>query len=65
MRQVLPVARLIHSLESLSTAAEIDRRAEGPRMMLLEVNVGGERGKYGIIPTEVDRFWRRYYVTRR
>ncbi|MEK6535857.1 MAG: YggS family pyridoxal phosphate-dependent enzyme [Actinomycetota bacterium] len=56
VRQVLPVARLIHSLESLSTAAEIDRRAEGPTDVLLEVNVGGEAGKYGIIPTEVDRF---------
>lgn len=56
VRQVLPVARLIHSLDSLSTAAEIDRRAAGPTDVLLEVNVGGEAGKYGIIPTEVDRF---------
>lgn len=56
VRQILPVVRLIHSLDSLSTAAEIDRRADGPTEVLLEVNIGGEEGKYGIIPTEVDRF---------
>ena len=56
VRQVLPVARLIHSVESLSTAAEIDRRAAKPTDVLLEVNIGEEAGKYGIIPCEVDRF---------
>lgn len=60
VRQILPLTRLIQSVYSLSTAREIDRRAEAPddapADVLLEVNVGGEPGKYGIIPTEVDRF---------
>ncbi len=56
VRQVLPLARLIHSVESLSTVREIDRRAATPTEVLLEVNVGEEAGKYGIIPSEVDRF---------
>jgi len=56
VRQILPLSRLIHSLESLSTAREIDRRADAPAEVLLQVNVGGEEAKYGIIPSEVDRF---------
>jgi len=56
VRQILPLTRLIHSVDSLSTAGEIDRRADAPIDALLEVNVGGEAGKYGIIPSEVDRF---------
>ncbi|MDO8736472.1 MAG: YggS family pyridoxal phosphate-dependent enzyme [Thermoleophilia bacterium] len=56
VRQILPLTRMIHSVESLSAAGEIDRRAQAPIDVLLEVNVGGEAGKYGIIPTEVDRF---------
>lgn len=56
VRQILPLVRLIHSVDSLSTAAELDRRAASPAAALLEVNIGGEAGKYGIIPSEVDRF---------
>ncbi len=56
VRQILPLVRLIHSVESLSTVREIDRRAGEPADVLLEVNVSGEAGKYGIIPSEVDRF---------
>jgi len=56
VRQVLPLARLIHSVDSLSIVREIDKRATEPTDVLLEVNIGGETGKYGIIATEVDRF---------
>ncbi len=56
VRQVLPLVRLIHSVETISTVREIDRRAEKATDVLLEVNVGEEAGKYGIIPSEVDRF---------
>ncbi len=54
--QVLPLVRLIHSLDSLSLAGEIDRRARIQANVLLQVNIGQEAGKYGIIPSEVDRF---------
>jgi pyridoxal phosphate enzyme (YggS family) len=55
-KQVLPLVRLIHSVESESVLAQIDRHAEGPTKVLLEVNVAGEESKYGIGPAEVDRF---------
>lgn len=56
VKQVLPLVRLIHSVDSLSVVREIDRRALAPTNVLLEVNIGQEAGKYGIIPSEVDRF---------
>ncbi|MCL6105978.1 MAG: YggS family pyridoxal phosphate-dependent enzyme [Actinobacteria bacterium] len=58
VRQILPLVRLIHSVDSLSAVAEIDLRTNGPTPtnVLLEVNIGQEEGKYGIIPSEVDRF---------
>ncbi|MBE0429122.1 MAG: YggS family pyridoxal phosphate-dependent enzyme [Thermoleophilia bacterium] len=56
VRQVLPVVRMVHSINSISTVAEINRRARQPADVLLQVNIGKEAGKYGIIPSEVDRF---------
>lgn len=56
VRQVLPRVRLIHSVASLSVVREIARRTEEETRVLLEVNVGEEESKYGIIPDEVDRF---------
>jgi len=53
---VLPLVRLIHSVASLSVVEEIERRAAGPRDVLLEVNIGGEQTKSGVAPEEVDRF---------
>jgi len=55
-RLVLPIVRLIHSLDSLSVVEEIERRAAGPREVLLEVNVAGEASKSGVPIAEVDRF---------
>ncbi|GBE57946.1 hypothetical protein BMS3Abin01_00873 [bacterium BMS3Abin01] len=56
VRQVLPRVRLIHSLDSLSVVREIQQRAEIPSNVLLQVNIGEEASKYGIIPGEVNRF---------
>lgn len=56
VRQVLPLVRLIHSVETLSVVREIDRRATAATSVLLQVNVSGEDSKCGIIPVEVDRF---------
>lgn len=56
VRQVLPLVRLIHSVETLSVVKELDQRVESPINVLLQVNIGVEASKYGIIPSEVDRF---------
>jgi pyridoxal phosphate enzyme (YggS family) len=53
VRTVVGLFELIHSVDSLDLAAEIDRRAgeAGVRQkVLLEVNVGGEASKAGVAP---------------
>jgi pyridoxal phosphate enzyme (YggS family) len=56
IRQALPLFELIHSLDSLALAQEINRIAEGeglhPRV-LLEVNVAGEGSKFGFSPDKL------------
>jgi len=57
-RSVIGVFELIHSVDSVELAQEIDRRAEaaGVRQeILLEVNVGGETTKAGFHPDELRR----------
>jgi pyridoxal phosphate enzyme (YggS family) len=55
-KQVLPRVRLIHSLESDSVVEQIERHADGPVRVLLEVNVAGEESKYGVPLAQVDAF---------
>jgi PLP dependent protein len=55
-KQVLPRVRLIHSVESNSVVEQIERHAERPARVLLEVNVAGEQSKYGVPFAEVDAF---------
>jgi len=55
-KQVLPRVRLIHSVSSLSVVAEIERQAEDPVDVLLEINIAGEESKSGVSPAEVDAF---------
>ncbi len=58
VRSVVGVFDLIHSVDSLDLAREIDRRAEGSgfrQKILLEVNVGEERSKAGFLGGEVER----------
>lgn len=48
---------LIHSVDSLKLAAEIDRQAEKNNRVidvLIEVNVSGEESKFGVAPDELD-----------
>lgn len=48
---------LIHSVDSIKLAAEIDRQAEkNGRVIdvLIEVNVSGEESKFGVAPDELD-----------
>lgn len=56
VRDVLPVVRLIHSLDSERLAAEIAHRAEGPTRVLVEVNVAEEETKGGIVPARIRAF---------
>jgi pyridoxal phosphate enzyme (YggS family) len=56
VRDVLPVVRLIHTLDSESLAAEIAKRADGPTRVLVEVNIGEEPSKAGIVPGDLERF---------
>jgi pyridoxal phosphate enzyme (YggS family) len=56
IRYVLPLFELIHSVDSLALAQEINRIAEEegshPRV-LLEVNVAGEGSKFGFAPEKL------------
>lgn len=56
VRDVLPLVRLIHSVDSLRLAAEIAKRAEGPTRVLVELNIGDEQSKAGIAPSDLDQF---------
>jgi pyridoxal phosphate enzyme (YggS family) len=55
-KQVLPRVRLVHSVESDSVVEQIERHAERPARVLLEVNVAGEQSKYGVPFADVDEF---------
>jgi len=59
VRQVVSYVSLIHSVESLSLVAEIEKRAEAEVKVLLEVNVSGEESKYGILPAAAEAFLER------
>ena len=41
---------LVHSVDSIELATELDRRAEAPQRVLLQVNVAGESQKSGCEP---------------
>ena len=66
VRQVLPHIAVLHSLDSLRLATEIERRAEQgrspnpdvPLPCYLEVNVGGEDSKQGTEPAAVGELLR-------
>jgi pyridoxal phosphate enzyme (YggS family) len=56
IRHALPLFELIHSVDSLSLAQEINRIAEEEGMhprVLLEVNVAGEGSKFGFQPDKL------------
>ncbi len=66
VRQVLPHIAVLHSLDSVRLAGEIEKRAEQGRApdpdvalpCYLEVNVGGEASKQGVQPAEVGELLR-------
>lgn len=60
VRQIIADVAMIHSLDSLSLAAEIDRRAAsvGRRVpVLIEINSAAEEAKGGISPSEAEEFF--------
>lgn len=56
VRDVLPLVRLIHSVDSVRLAQEIASRSEGPTRVLVEVNVAEEPTKGGIVPPQLRAF---------
>jgi hypothetical protein len=65
VRQVVPYVSLIQSVESISLVEELDKRADADVRVLLEVNVGGEESKYGILPAAAETFLERAAAHRR
>ncbi len=55
VRQVLSTGAVIHSVDRLELASEINLRAESRVRVLLEVNVTGEPQKGGVEPEELPR----------
>lgn len=54
VKDIAPIARLIHSLASESALAQLERHPA--REVLVQVNVAGEEGKAGIAPSELAAF---------
>jgi PLP dependent protein len=59
VKQLLPICRLIHSLESDSALEQLRRHGDQGAEVLVEVNVAGEEGKGGIAPSELAAFMER------
>ena len=61
VRKALPIAQLIHSLDSLRLAQEINEQAAKlgrKARVLIEVNMSGEASKFGLPPGELERLLR-------
>jgi len=57
VKYVVGAFTLIHSVDSIELSEEINSRAEKMGMVqnvLLEVNVSGEKGKFGVMPDKVN-----------
>jgi pyridoxal phosphate enzyme (YggS family) len=51
--KLVPMADVIHSIDSVELARQVGSRAERPVQVLLEVNVSGEDRKGGIAPSRL------------
>ena len=59
MQYIIDKVKMIHSLDSLKLAAEIDKQAKKRGIVidvLVEVNCGEEENKSGLFPSEVEEF---------
>ncbi len=53
VKDVVPRARLVETVDRVDLAREIDKRATTPIAILIEVNVGGEAQKSGCAPSDL------------
>lgn len=56
VKQVLPMIDYLHSLDRLSLAEEIEKRADKPLNCFVQVNVSGEESKHGLNEEEAIAF---------
>jgi PLP dependent protein len=56
VKQLLPIARLIHSVASDSALEQLGRHGNAATEVLVEVNVAEERGKGGVAPADLGGF---------
>lgn len=59
VKQIIPFVHLIHSLDRLSLAKEIEKQAERRHQkisVLLQFKIADEGSKFGILPEETDSF---------
>ncbi|HLS20131.1 MAG TPA: YggS family pyridoxal phosphate-dependent enzyme [Bacillota bacterium] len=55
-REIIHEVDMIHSLDRLSLARQINNRADEPIDCFVQVNVSGEQSKHGLAPEEVMSF---------
>lgn len=58
-RDVVGRVALVHSLESESTAQQLETRSTAPQDVLVEVNVADDAAKFGVVPSDLDAFLER------
>jgi hypothetical protein len=56
IRKITPRVRYIHSIDSDSALAQLERHATDEVQVLIEVNVAGEQGKGGVTPDQLPAF---------
>ncbi|MBU8877739.1 YggS family pyridoxal phosphate-dependent enzyme [Bacillus sp. FJAT-29790] len=56
VKNIIDKVDYIHSLDRISLAKEIDKRAENPINCFIQVNVSGEESKQGMPPEKVSEF---------
>uniref|UniRef100_A0A7V0Z4F3 Pyridoxal phosphate homeostasis protein n=1 Tax=candidate division WOR-3 bacterium TaxID=2052148 RepID=A0A7V0Z4F3_UNCW3 len=57
VKDALKIFSLIHSLDSIKLAEEIEKRATNTAECLIEVNTSGEPTKFGIKPEDLFKFY--------
>lgn len=61
IKKVVPVADLIHSVDSIKTIAAIDsycKNINKVQKVLIEINLSGENTKYGLMVNDVNNFFK-------
>jgi len=56
VKQVLPLVRMVHSVQSESALAQVERHGQSGARLLLQVNVAGDESKDGLGPAAVGGF---------